>query len=80
MSDDQSSFSAPRKRCASRKLGFKVLGVGNTKGHDLINRGLIRAKKLDGKTLIDLDSVDDFLASLPDARVVQPKPPSSRPP
>jgi hypothetical protein len=59
---------APRKRYVSRKQGFKQLNVGTTKGHDLINRGLIKAVKLDGKTLIDMDSVDALLASLPDAR------------
>jgi hypothetical protein len=69
MLNDELPLPAPRKRYVPRKVGFKALNVGNTKGHDLINRGLIRAKKLDGKTLIDLDSVDEFLASLPDARV-----------
>jgi hypothetical protein len=59
----------PRKRYVPRKVAFNALNVGTTKGHDLINRGRIKAKKLDGKTLIDMDSVDEFLASLPDARV-----------
>jgi hypothetical protein len=63
------TLTAPRKRYVPRKMGFKALNVGNTKGHDLINRGLIKAVKLDGKTLIDMDSVEQFLASLPDARV-----------
>jgi hypothetical protein len=57
-----------RKRYVPRKVAFNLLGVGNTKGHSLINRGLIKAKKLDGKTIIDLESVEAFLNSLPDAR------------
>jgi hypothetical protein len=57
-----------RRRFAPRKVAFEEIGVGNTKGHDLINRGLIKAVKLDGKTLVDMNSVDQFLASLPDAR------------
>lgn len=59
---------APRKRYVPRKVAFGILGVGNTKGHDLINRGLIKAKKLDGKTIVELDSIDALLNSLPDAR------------
>jgi hypothetical protein len=65
---EEPTLTAPRKRYVPRKMGFKALNVGNTKGHDLINRGLIKAVKLDGKTLIDMDSVEQFLASLPDAR------------
>jgi hypothetical protein len=68
MLNDELDFPAARKRYVSRKQGFKELNVGNTKGHDLINRGLIKAVKLDGKTLIDMDSVHALLASLPDAR------------
>ena len=63
-------ISSPENiRLVPRKVGFARAHVGNTKGHQLINEGRIRAVKLDGKTLIDLDSVDEFLASLPDARL-----------
>jgi hypothetical protein len=65
---DEPTLPAPRKRYVPRKIGFKALNVGPTKGHDLINRGLIKVVKLDGKTLIDMDSVEQFLASLPDVR------------
>jgi hypothetical protein len=68
MLDDQPSPDTRRTRYVSRKEGFKAALVGNTKGHALIKRGLIRAKKLDGKTLIDIESVEAFLSSLPDAR------------
>jgi hypothetical protein len=57
---------APR-RLIPRKPGFKKLNVGNTKGHALIKAGRIKAYKLDGKTLLDEDSIDELIASLPDA-------------
>jgi len=57
----------PRRRLAPRKVAFAACHVGNTKGHELINRGLIKAVKLHGKTLVDMDSVDAFLATLPEA-------------
>jgi hypothetical protein len=68
MQSDELTLPASRKRYVPRKIGFAALHVGNTKGHDLINRGLIKAVKLDGKTLIDMDSVDAFLSSLPETR------------
>ena len=58
--------SKPR-RLLSRKAGFKKMLVGPTKGHAIINSGRVKAVKLDGKTLLDEDSIDEFLASLPDA-------------
>jgi hypothetical protein len=59
----------PHRRLIPRKAAFSLLCVGNTKGHDLINRGVIKAVKLDGKTLIDLESVETFIDSLPSASV-----------
>jgi hypothetical protein len=67
MEHQVSQTKAPR-RLIARKHGFKKLNVGCTKGHALINAGRIKAYKLDGKTLLDEDSIDEFLASLPDAR------------
>ena len=40
-----------------RKEGFDLIGVGNTKGHELINRGVLEVKKIDGKTLITMRSL-----------------------
>lgn len=39
---------------------------GKTRRYDLLNRGLICAKKHGKSTLFDLDSIDQFIASLPD--------------
>jgi len=38
---------------------------GKTKSYELIAQQRIRAYKMGGKTLIDLDSIDDYHASLP---------------
>jgi hypothetical protein len=65
--DQHSETSAKPRRLVPRKIGFSKLHVGATKGHALINSGRIRAVKLDGKTLLDVDSIEEFLASLPDA-------------
>ena len=56
---------APRRRLASFKVAIKYAGVGRTRAYELIAAGLIRAVKLGNSTLIDLDSVDQFHASLP---------------
>ena len=66
MNEPPNVASKPR-RLLSRKAGFKKLMVGPTKGHALINSGRVKAVKLDGKTLLDEDSIDELLASLPDA-------------
>lgn len=38
---------------------------GKTKAYELIAHDRIRAYKMGGKTMIDLDSVDEYHASLP---------------
>ena len=40
-------------------------GIRRTKLYELIGRGLIRAVKADGKTLIEVQSVRDYLDRLP---------------
>lgn len=61
----QPTAATTSRRLISRKEGFRKLHVGTTKGHDLIKRGKIKAFKLDGKTLLCEDSIDELLASLP---------------
>jgi hypothetical protein len=39
--------------------------IGATKLHELINQNRIRARKLDGKTLIDLNSLDELIENSP---------------
>lgn len=51
-----------------RKAAFAMLGVGVTKGHELINAGLLDARKLGDKTVITMASVIALAESLPRVR------------
>jgi excisionase family DNA binding protein len=53
------------RRLASFKDGCKYGHFCKTKAYKLIEAGTITAYKMGHKTLIDLDSVDRYLASLP---------------
>lgn len=53
------------RRLIPRKLASAKLNCGTTFGHSLVNRGMIRALKMGAKPLIDEDSIDAYLASLP---------------
>ncbi len=48
-----------------RQRAFNVIGVGNTKGHELIAEGKLVARKLGAKTLIETASLRAYVASLP---------------
>lgn len=50
-----------------RKAAFALIGVGTTKGHELINAGLLDARKLGDKTLITMASIRALAESLPRA-------------
>jgi hypothetical protein len=50
-----------------RKVAFAMLGVGTTKGHELINAGQLDARKLGDKTLITMASIRALAESLPRA-------------
>lgn len=50
-----------------RKAAFAMLGVGTTKGHELINAGKLDARKLGDKTLITMASIRVLAESLPRA-------------
>ena len=54
-----------RRRLAEFKDGCRYEKFGKTKAYELIAREQIRAYKMGGKTLIDLDSIDEYHASLP---------------
>ena len=54
-----------RRRLAEFKDGCRYGKFGKTKAYELIARDRIRAYKMGGKTMIDLDSVDEYHASLP---------------
>jgi excisionase family DNA binding protein len=54
-----------RRRLVEFKDGCRYGKFGKTKAYELIAHDSIRAYKMGGKTLIDLDSVDEYHASLP---------------
>lgn len=54
-----------RRRLVVFKDGCRYGKFGRTKAYELIAQQRIRAYKMGGKTLIDLDSIDEYHASLP---------------
>ncbi|MCP3440656.1 hypothetical protein [Bradyrhizobium sp. CCGUVB14] len=54
-----------RRRLVEFKDGCRYGKFGRTKAYELIGDARIRAYKMGGKTMIDLDSVDKYHASLP---------------
>jgi excisionase family DNA binding protein len=54
-----------QRRLVEFRDGCRYGKFGKTKAYELIGRDQIRAYKMGGKTLIDLDSVDEYHASLP---------------
>lgn len=54
-----------QRRLVEFKDGCRYGKFGKTKAYELIAQERIKAYKLGGKTMIDLDSVDQFHASLP---------------
>jgi excisionase family DNA binding protein len=54
-----------KRRLVQFKDGCRYGKFGKTKAYELIAQQRIRAYKMGGKTMIDLDSVDEYHASLP---------------
>jgi excisionase family DNA binding protein len=54
-----------RRRLVEFKDGCRYGKFGKTKAYELIAHERIRAYKMGGKTMIDLDSVDEYHTSLP---------------
>jgi excisionase family DNA binding protein len=54
-----------RRRLVEFKEGCRYGKFGKTKAYELIAHDRIKAYKMGGKTLIDLDTVDEYHASLP---------------
>jgi hypothetical protein len=50
-----------------------MIGRGTQAIYDLIGGGKIRAVKSDGRTLIVVDSLREYAASLPEAKVAPPR-------
>jgi hypothetical protein len=66
-------------RWAKRLAACKYADIGKTKLDELIGKGLIRAKKVPGSSpntsvYVDLDSVDQYFDSLPDAPLQKSEP------
>jgi hypothetical protein len=51
-----------------RKAAFALLGIGATKGHELINTGQLDARKIGDKTVITMASIRRYVAGLPRVR------------
>jgi hypothetical protein len=56
-----------RRRLVGFKDGCRYGKFGKTKAYELITHERIRAYKMGGKTMIDLDSMDEYHSSLPRA-------------
>jgi hypothetical protein len=54
------------RRWATRQEAMAYARVGATKMNDLMHDRRIFAKKLDGKVVVDLNSIDEFYGALPD--------------
>lgn len=54
------------------KVAFAAIGVGNTKGYELINSGQLEAVKIGRSTRVMWASVKHLIASAPRVAVVQP--------
>ena len=48
-----------------KKRAFDIIGVGNTKGHELIAEGKLVARKLGSRTMIETQSLRAYVAGLP---------------
>jgi len=57
--------NSKQRRLVEFKDGCRYGKFGKTKAYELIAQQRIRAYKMGGKTMIDLDSVDEYHASLP---------------
>jgi hypothetical protein len=64
------SFSAKKgrrpPRWATRQEAMTYARIGSSKMNQWLHSGRIFAKKLDSKVIVDLNSVDDLIASAPD--------------
>lgn len=60
-----SESDQPKRRLRGVKEACKYGGFGRTKAYELMTAGKIDAYKMDQKTVIDLNSVDRYIESLP---------------
>jgi hypothetical protein len=62
---DVSTSSPQRRRLASFKAACAYGGFKKDKAYALINSGVIDAYKMGHQTMVDLDTIDRYHASLP---------------
>lgn len=55
------------------KQACTVIGRGQSALYELIGAGKIRAVKSDGRTLVVVESLRDYAASLPPAKIAPPR-------
>jgi hypothetical protein len=64
-------MSSPETQAAKRLFTVNefcaAYGTGRSKTYDLIRRGLLKARKLDGKTMIRAEDAEAFVERLPPA-------------
>ena len=60
-------YTEPAPLLIPRKAAFAMLSVGATKGHELINSGLLDARKIGDRTVITMASIRALAAGLPRA-------------
>jgi excisionase family DNA binding protein len=58
----------PTRRLVSTREAREYLKVSKTKLFELVHSGRVDAVRFDGRLLVDLDSVDSFINSLPSVR------------
>jgi hypothetical protein len=63
----------PKRRLAPMRDALRYGGFGHTKCYSLIKRGVIKAYRMDGRTMVDLNTIDAFHASLPEVVLSQSK-------
>jgi hypothetical protein len=54
-----------RNSFVPKKVGFARVGCGNTKGYEYLAAGLLIGKKVGTRLVIDEDSIDELIESLP---------------
>lgn len=65
MHDPVTTDHRPARRWATRREAMAYAKIGSTTMNGLLQSSSIYAKKLGGKVVVDLNSVDDFYSTLP---------------
>jgi hypothetical protein len=75
MRDNSKTMPRRPPRWGTRSEGMAHGKFGSTTMNDLMQSGHITAKKAGKKVLVDLNSIDDYILSLPD---VTPRPKTAK--